>query len=880
MSTNANNGLWTRQNRRNAQQKSIIDYILTDEKTTQQIEEMIVDEQGALRLKGNNETDHNTIAATIELRTKTEQTKVLKWNKATKENWNKYNEEMVKVAHLINNYNDLEYHIIKIMETTIGSKTINTTQDNRHESQQTKHLRQEKKLAKNAYKKAIRQGQPHIMKEKMNDYMNKQKNLKEQIEEEETNRTKKIAEKLIKEGGTKSQMFWKIRKLILGKNTKDTYDVLDENNEPIEDPEMAREHIAKFFENLYQAREGTSEYQAWTDRIKNKVQEIDKITKTANKPDRITMEEVNTAIKHLKAKKAHGPDRIPNEALKYASNETRNTYLNIFNQITETAIIPEQWKEGEIIRLYKGKGKKGLCANERGITLASNMGKLYERIINNRIMNKINITEAQAGGKKGQSTTDHLLRLKDTAQFVKNKNKEAFIVFLDVTKAYDKAWIDAIMYIMNKEGTPIELWKIIKEMNKKLTATIKTKHGNTRKIQIKDSIRQGGILPVIQYSLMMDEINKEMEQKNIGPKMNNINVPIGCLLWMDDVALIAENRTQLQQMLDITHDIASRYHIEFGDEKSKILKIGKPKQKPDLKLGTKILKYTDKYKYLGETINNKLNLKDHIQELKGKTEAAFQTILSVMGNNTFHNIELEVAWKLLETCVQPIITYAGETWKTTKLEMEKINQIQEQIIKRILMTPQSTPKEPIYTETGLLDINTIVKRKRIKYQKKRNEVPLTMTTKIMNNNTKGGWKETTTKMYQENEDPLETFKEAIQERAATKTKAKYTMNNTTWEPGKRKPYMNKLNRLDASTIFKTRTRMLDVKENFRGKYNQPTCRLCNEHLETQEHILEHCTKIHTHENDMITPTKIFDENTENLKTIAQKIRTIMNQLNV
>ena len=56
-----------------------------------------------------------------------------------------------------------------------------------------------------------------------------------------------------------------------------------------------------------------------------------------------------------------------------------------------------------ILRLYKVK-----CENERGITPASNVGKLYERIINNRLTPDINITEHQGGGQKGKSTRDHL----------------------------------------------------------------------------------------------------------------------------------------------------------------------------------------------------------------------------------------------------------------------------------------------------------------------------------------------------------------------------------------------------------------------------------------------------------------------------------------
>ena len=40
----------------------------------------------------------------------------------------------------------------------------------------------------------------------------------------------------------------------------------------------------------------------------------------------------------------------------------------------------------------------------------------------------------------------------------------------------------------------------------------------------------------------------------------------------------------------------------------------------------------------------------------------------------------------------------------------------------------------------------------------------------------------------------------------------------------RSPYLNKLNRRECSIIFKARTRMLDIKENFRGKYTNNLCR--------------------------------------------------------
>ena len=57
----SNHGIWTRVNRKNAEEKSVIDYILTTEQIARNIQSVVVDEEGNLRIKGKNETDHNTI---------------------------------------------------------------------------------------------------------------------------------------------------------------------------------------------------------------------------------------------------------------------------------------------------------------------------------------------------------------------------------------------------------------------------------------------------------------------------------------------------------------------------------------------------------------------------------------------------------------------------------------------------------------------------------------------------------------------------------------------------------------------------------------------------------------------------------------------------
>ena len=106
-------------------------------------------------------------------------------------------------------------------------------------------------------------------------------------------------------------------------------------------------------------------------------------------------------------------------------------------------------------------------------------------------------------------------------------------------------------------------------------------------------------------------------------------------------------------------------------------------------------------------------------------------------------------------------------------------------------------------------------------------------------------------------DIITNFANTINKKAEGKTNIQYLLNNTTWKPGTRKTYMNKLSRMEASTIFKTRTRMLDVKNKYRGKYNDVICRKCGEPNETQEHILNKHKIIHTTNSTKVINTNIF-----------------------
>ncbi len=71
---------------------------------------------------------------------------------------------------------------------------------------------------------------------------------------------------------------------------------------------------------------------------------------------------------------------------------------------------------------------------------------------------------------------------------------------------------------------------------------------------------------VIEFANLIDDICKQLHRKNQGIPINEED-KMGCLLRMDDVALISSGRETLQQMMECTNYISRRYCIELGAAK-------------------------------------------------------------------------------------------------------------------------------------------------------------------------------------------------------------------------------------------------------------------------------------------------------------------------
>ncbi len=187
----------------------------------------------------------------------------------------------------------MEKTIIKHLNKTIGMKNSNIN-GKRRETDEVKQAKRRRNTARKEFENAIKTKQSEINETKQR-YIEKQKALRKIIEREQKEELETTLNSIINEGRVKSQSFWKARRRIMRTNQIPEYDTIDEKGKIITDPEESKEHIASYYENLYQAREAKPGYEEMSKTITEQVE----AWATQEDHNSETMQEMKKAIKKL-----------------------------------------------------------------------------------------------------------------------------------------------------------------------------------------------------------------------------------------------------------------------------------------------------------------------------------------------------------------------------------------------------------------------------------------------------------------------------------------------------------------------------------------------------------------------------------------------------
>ncbi len=141
--------------------------------------------------------------------------------------------------------------------------------------------------------------------------------------------------------------------------------------------------------------------------------------------------EVERAIARLKCGKVMGMDGITAEKLKYEGVAVVEWMLLICDHAWKKGEVPDDWKKAIIVPLYKGKGSRSECGSYRGISLLSVPGKVYGRILTERLMEvkEGKGSEEQGGFRKGRGCVDQIFCNEDASGGVPRKRQKVICSF-------------------------------------------------------------------------------------------------------------------------------------------------------------------------------------------------------------------------------------------------------------------------------------------------------------------------------------------------------------------------------------------------------------------------------------------------------------------
>ena len=142
----------------------------------------------------------------------------------------------------------------------------------------------------------------------------------------------------------------------------------------------------------------------------------------------------------MKKGKAVEPDELPVEIWK-CMGEMRIQFLTrLFNKLLVGERMPEEWRRSVLIPIYKNKGDavEKCCGNYRGIKLISHTIKVWERIIEARLSDIVEISKQQYRFMSGKGTTDGMFALRMLMEKYGEGQRELHCVFVDLETAYDR----------------------------------------------------------------------------------------------------------------------------------------------------------------------------------------------------------------------------------------------------------------------------------------------------------------------------------------------------------------------------------------------------------------------------------------------------------
>ena len=453
-----------------------------------------------------------------------------------------------------------------------------------------------------------------------------------------------------------------------------------------------------------------------------------------------SLEETMLAIKQINSKKAPGLDGIPIELLKHGGTNLLTAIHALIVSAWKGEPIPQDWVDVILIMLYKGKGKKSICGSYRGISLLESVGKVFSRILLNRLEKHICpsvIPESQSGFRGGRGTVDMIFSARQLVEKSLEQHVPLCQVFVDLTKAFDTVNRDALWKVLGKFGCTTAFVEKFRQLHRDMKGRVNFDGRLSEELPIDNGVKQGDIPGPTLFSLYLTAVlwyafhdcdkavyfrfrttGKVFNLKRLRAETLVSSEFVRELLYADDADFVSHSPEDMQDLMDRFSNACTKFGLTISTDKTKVMYTpapGEPQLEPVILVYGKPLEVVRDFVYLGSSVSDDGNLDAEIKKRISKASISFGRLEDRVWSDG--DLTIKTKMTVYETCVLTALLYASETWTIFQPQMKVLERFHQNCLRRILQVKwqNHVPDTEVLSKAGSVSITSRVMRNQLRW---------------------------------------------------------------------------------------------------------------------------------------------------------------------
>ena len=219
---------------------------------------------------------------------------------------------------------------------------------------------------------------------------------------------------------------------------------------------------------------------------------------------------VKKVTMNLDLLKASGLDCIPVVVLKNCEPEHSYILAELFNKCLKESFFPDCWKVSSVVPAFKNIVERSTAKNYRPVSLLSVVSKVFEKLVNNRIVDHLEkcgiFSDFQYGFRSSRSTADLLTVVSDRIARAFNRSGATRAIALDIWKAFNRVWHAGFLHKLKSYGISSQISGLIFSFrsNRRLRVVLDGK--SSQEYPVNTGVPQGFFLGPAVFLLYINDL--------------------------------------------------------------------------------------------------------------------------------------------------------------------------------------------------------------------------------------------------------------------------------------------------------------------------------------------------------------------------------------